>query len=206
MASDKPVTIITEAFRYRFRRPCDVYSCSRAKRIGWDWCVAYDCPRAFTKANTRGWRGVLAGVRRALHAQEEAVSNRIVIESPLKGDHIRNFRFLLWCCRAVWLKDGKHAIASHMLCPWFMDDSKQNERDAGIDWEWMWGPTAPHWFFCDFGFSSGMTAAKTRRGSLPSVQLTLKDYHPESWAAFVRGEWPPHTAGFEVSASQALIA
>lgn len=39
---------------------CDKYNCSRIKRVGWDWCIAYDCPRRrIGNLNERGWRGML---------------------------------------------------------------------------------------------------------------------------------------------------
>lgn len=133
--------------------------------------------------------------------------SKIVIESPLAGDTAAdNFRYLLWCCRAVWEVDDHHAIASHMLNPWFMDDSVPEERQAGIDNEWVWSEYIPHWFFIDLGLSRGMQLASERCSNPPGASpcamsrvLTLHTYAPESWAAYKRGEWPPHTAGFEVA-------
>jgi hypothetical protein len=130
------------------------------------------------------------------------MTKRIVIESPLSGDFRENYRYLLWCCRAVWLRDGMHAIASHMLNPWFMDDTAEAERAAGMGNPWAWSTTVPHWFFVDRGTSGGMVAAYekclvlgigVRRGVL------LADVHRACAEAFVRGEWPPHTPGFEVA-------
>lgn len=66
------------------------------------------------------------------------MSDRIVIESPLNASTPegvqRNLRFLLWCCRAVYLKAGIHAIGSHMLDPWFMDDGVPAEVRTHRKW------------------------------------------------------------------------
>ncbi len=122
---------------------------------------------------------------------------RVVVESPLAGDVQTNFRFLLWCLRALWLREKIYGIASHLINPWFMDDSDPEERQAGIDNAWCWDfeDTGPHMRFMDLGESSGMKAAKVR---VPCHDYRLAEYHPESWAAFQRGEWPPHTKGFEL--------
>lgn len=133
------------------------------------------------------------------------MSKRIVIESPLNGPTpeaiARNFRFLLWCCRAVWWREGLDPIASHLLNPWFMDDSVPHERQAGINNEWVWGRYVQHLFFADLGMSEGMLAAEKRCRvlALRAEALLLAEYAPECWTAFERGEWPPHTKGFEIA-------
>lgn len=128
---------------------------------------------------------------------------RIVIESPLSGDFLRNLRFALWCCRATYLA-GYAPAASHLLCPWFMDDRSPEERADGIDWPWFWQPDIPHWFCTDLGISDGMYRAAERCGlsvsQIRSIELSV--YAPSAWAAFERGEWPPHTPGFEVHSGE----
>jgi hypothetical protein len=123
---------------------------------------------------------------------------KIVIESPLAGDFVDNFRFALWCCRAVWLIDGHHAIASHIINPWFMDDHIPDERAAGINNLWVWEPGVQHWFFIDKGMSRGMTLGQERLSKDQVKTLTLKVYAPEIFEKYSKGEWPPHTAGFEL--------
>lgn len=125
---------------------------------------------------------------------------KIVIESPLSGDFQKNFRYLLWCCRAVWLKDRAYALASHMINPWFMDDLDPAERESGIDNPWVWDPRDEHWFFLDLGLSFGMQKAWERIGPYGNMrkQLSLATYNPEAWEKFEAGEWPPHTPGFEL--------
>ena len=141
----------------------------------------------------------------------KASGQRVVIESPLNAPDAagvqRNLRFLLWCCRAVKLRSGHDAIGSHMLNPWFMDDSVPEERAAGIANAWAWAPKVPHWFFLDLGMSNGMKLAEERclaanllpSQAFPWKHVWLKEYDPDSWNAFERGEWPPHTKGFKVA-------
>jgi len=126
--------------------------------------------------------------------------NKVVVESRLNGDTTTNLRFVLWCCRALLVREGKHAIASHMICPWFMDDSNSNERDQGIAWEWVWEPYVPHMFFCDLGWSRGMLAARDKcmKEQIPYDELTLAKYDPDMWEFFLQQHWPPHTVGFQL--------
>ena len=127
---------------------------------------------------------------------------RLVVESPLAGDTVRNFRFLLWCLRALWVQDKTYGIASHLINPFFMDDSVPEEREAGINNVWVWSGEAVHVRFMDLGESTGMRLAKQHCDdlSIPCRDVTLAIYAPECWAAFERGEWPPHTKGFELYA------
>lgn len=130
------------------------------------------------------------------------ISKKIVIESPLSGDtpedFQENFRYLLWCCRAAYL-EGYQAIASHLVCPWFMNDRNPEERLAGIAWPWMWQGD-PHFFYDDRGMSSGMNLAwaRCKRDHIAFTKRSLKT-HPELWDAYRRGEWPPGTEGFKLA-------
>jgi hypothetical protein len=134
-------------------------------------------------------------------------SKRIVIESPLSAPtpegFVRNFRYLLWCCRAVWLRDGLCAIASHLICPWYLDDTNEAERAAGIANSWAWAGE-PHWFFEDIGSSVGMghAAARCLRDDIAYEMKLLGMYAPECWESFERGEFPPHTPGFEMRGAE----
>ena len=127
---------------------------------------------------------------------------KIVIESPLAGEFQENFRYALWCARAVWIRYGHSAIASHLLNPWFMDDTAPRERQAGIDNEWVWDKANPHWFFTDRGTSRGMTFAEERclrDGIGMRRDVRLIDINVPCWEAWQRGEWPPHTPVFELA-------
>jgi len=133
------------------------------------------------------------------------MTKRIVIESPLRAEtpegFARNFRFLLWCCRAVYERECVIPIASHLVCPWFMDDRVSKERDDGIAMPWVWQPGTDHWFFLDLGVSKGMALAADRctRERFEHRFEDLSVYAPDHWAAFERGEWPPPTPGFELA-------
>lgn len=124
---------------------------------------------------------------------------RGIVESPLAGDTVNNLRFALWCCRYLWTDRDTEAIASHMLCPWFMDDSIPAERKAGINWPWCWDRDTKHWFFDDLGWSNGMKAARDRcvDDGIPWVVTSLAG--TVAGDAFYAGDWPPHTQGFQIA-------
>lgn len=142
------------------------------------------------------------------HAAPSATSPRIVIESPLAGEFVRNFRFLLWCCRAVWEREGLHALASHLLNPWYMDDTVPAEREAGIANPWAWSPDVPHVAFVDLGVSSGMARARARclREGIPHTDMFLREYAPLCWEAFGVGGCPTHTPGFVLGPHSSEVA
>lgn len=127
---------------------------------------------------------------------------KMVVESPLSAPDragIReNVRFALWCCRALELS-GYDPICSHVVKPWWLDGHVPQERERGIASSWFWSG-ATHVFFTDLGTSRGMRAAlaRCRREIIEHSDVALEDYCPDSWNAFKRGEWPPHTAGFEI--------
>lgn len=107
---------------------------------------------------------------------------KVVIESPLG---------------AATVEVGYRPIASHLVCPMFMDDSVLHERRDGIDWPWMWEPDVGHLFHGERGGDSpGMVAAARRcqRDGIPYVNFCLR-HHPECWRAYERGEWPPNSFG-----------
>lgn len=128
-----------------------------------------------------------------------ATDRRVIIESPLAGDFGENFRYLLWCCRAVYKRLGKQPIASHLVCPWFMDDRDPDERRDGIDSPWVWDSSAPHYVFDDLGMSNGMQRAleRCKARDIEHQKLQLAAFAIE-WAGFMAGNWPPHTPGFEL--------
>lgn len=123
---------------------------------------------------------------------------RIVVESPLAGDVAENLRYLVWCCRALYLA-GYEPLASHLGCPWFMDDDVPEERADGIAWSWFWQGDE-HVFFGDLGLSRGMgfSMDRCKREGIPASIKLLSEFAPEAWAEFKRGNWPPRTFG-EVS-------
>lgn len=121
----------------------------------------------------------------------------IVVESPCSGDTVRNRRFAAWCCRAVWEVERVVAIASHLICPQYLDDRVPEERAAGMALRVCWlGDT--HYFFVDLKISGGMRWGHQHcvDNRIETQTWALKVYHPTSWEAFQRGEWPPCTPGF----------
>jgi hypothetical protein len=125
---------------------------------------------------------------------------KVVVESPLKGDFATNRLYATWCCRHLH-ESGFAPIASHLLDPWFLDDREEADRAAGISMPWFWLPDAPHFFFVDLGLSSGMVAARLRCTEL-GIPISEDCRLPALlWEAFRRGEQPPHTPGFEVHAA-----
>lgn len=122
---------------------------------------------------------------------------RIVIESPLKGNFARNRLYATWCCRHMH-ECGFSPIASHLVAPWFMDDRVEEERAAGIFMSWFWLPEVPHYFFIDLGMSGGMQAGTERCLELGIAIHALNRLPPAYMLSFERGEAPPHTPGFEI--------
>jgi hypothetical protein len=120
---------------------------------------------------------------------------RVVIESPLSGDFLKNRRYATWCCRYMH-EAGFSPLASHLVAPWFMDDRDAVDRAAGIDMPWFWLPDVPHHFFTDFGMSSGMVAALDRCRGLGISTLEEATLPPHYLQLFLDGEWPAHTPGF----------
>lgn len=120
---------------------------------------------------------------------------RIVVETPLSGDVRKHYRYLLWCLRGVYLS-GLRPIASHLICPWFMDDAVEKERNDGIGWPWMWLGD-PHIFLDDIGMSRGMGFSWDRCENEGIVRWrgSLKAWNQEAYEGWSAGGWPPHTAG-----------
>ena len=124
---------------------------------------------------------------------------RVVLESPLKGDFSSNRLYATWCCRHLH-ELGYSPIASHLLAPWFLDDRRDDEREAGINMPWFWQLDVPHFFFVELGTSGGMVAAKLR---CVELGIEVSEGHrlpPAYWAAFQQRVQPPHTPGFAISA------
>jgi len=133
---------------------------------------------------------------------------RIVVESPLAGDVAENLRYLVWCCRALYLA-GYEPLALHLGCPWFMDDVVPQERADGIAWSWFWQGDE-HVFFCDRGMSRGMTFAMERcqgdgirmtfamercqGDGIRTSSRSLAEFSAE-WSGYHGGGWPPSTFG-----------
>lgn len=121
---------------------------------------------------------------------------RIVIESPLKGDFSTNRLYATWCCRHMH-ECGFSPLASHLVAPWFMDDRVEEERVAGMAMPWFWQREVPHYFFVDLGMSGGMVTSEARCLELGIPVFTLNHLPPRLLQCFQNGEPPPHTPGFD---------
>lgn len=130
------------------------------------------------------------------------MSEIVIVESPLNAptpEGIReNLRYVLWCCRAEY-EAGNRPLATHMFCPWFMNDADPQERSDGIGWPGFWNGD-PHNFWLDRGMSGGMLKGSDRCTAerIPFSLKMMRDERPDMWEAFLRGKWPPHTKGFEL--------
>lgn len=136
----------------------------------------------------------------------------VVVQSPLGAKDAtgfqRNLRYLCWCMRAEVLVLGNDPVASHLGAPWYLDDTVPRERELGYSSGWFWQSGKEHHFWTDCGMSGGMKRAERqiRTGSACGVGVNmfhLRTVAPGYWAAFERGEWPPHTPGFELDAPEA---
>lgn len=84
---------------------------------------------------------------------------RVVVESPFKGDRVRNKRYLEFCLRDCIYR-GESPYASHKLLTDCLDDDDPEERRLGISAGFAWRSVAGHVFYIDLGWSTGMILAK----------------------------------------------
>jgi len=118
---------------------------------------------------------------------------RVIIESPLGGNLVRNRRYALWCARHCYSL-GEAAYASHLLYPQFLDDQIPEEREFGILAGFEWATGLDCVFYTDLGWSSGMLRAKDAMS--PNALHEVRRLPPELLAEFEAGEYPPSTRGF----------
>jgi len=84
---------------------------------------------------------------------------RVVVESPFKGNRVRNKRYLEFCLRDCVYR-GESPYASHKLLTDCLDDDDAEERRLGISAGLAWRHAAAHVFYVDLGWSDGMKLAK----------------------------------------------
>lgn len=81
---------------------------------------------------------------------------RVIIESPLRGDYEKNTRYARALMRDS-LQRGEAPFCSHVLYPIVLDDRVEDEREMGMTAGFAWGSAAD---FCvvgmDLGISPGM--------------------------------------------------
>lgn len=137
-----------------------------------------------------------------------------LIESPLSADtaegFARNRNYALWACRHTYelYRDfGRVVIpvATHLVCPFYLDDRDPLERAHGIGLRAALLPVAFEVrYYTDLGISPGMRAAldaDLKRFARGTVGVGLP---PEMFAAVEAGTPPPHTPGFDLTWPAAL--
>jgi hypothetical protein len=83
----------------------------------------------------------------------------VVIESPYAGDVARNLAYLDACIRDC-IARGESPYASHKMLTTALDDTKPDERAAGIAAGLCWRRVADlRVFYTDLLWSAGMRAA-----------------------------------------------
>jgi len=94
---------------------------------------------------------------------------RVIIESPFAGttpqEIAANIDYARKCCADAWLND-EDPFASHLFYPQFLDDTKPEERKAGIERGYAhWAAAGAIVFYTDRGWSNGMKDALVRAHS-----------------------------------------
>jgi len=82
--------------------------------------------------------------------------NRVIVESPFRGDYALNRAYLLMCLRDC-LNRGEAPFASHLFYTEVLDDRVERDRDLGIIAGFAWAENA-HLIavYEDLGISAGM--------------------------------------------------
>ncbi len=90
---------------------------------------------------------------------------RVIIESPFRGDTIRNLKYAQLSLKDS-LSRGEAPFASHLLYTQVLDDKDLRERVLGMEAGWAWLPMADLVaVYEDYGISQGMSMGieKARR-------------------------------------------
>lgn len=88
----------------------------------------------------------------------------VIIESPFAADtdegFVANEHYAQNCAKYGLLKFNESGWGSHMIWPQFLDDTRSDERELGIQAGLAWSRMADyHVFYTDRGWSKGMIAA-----------------------------------------------
>lgn len=92
---------------------------------------------------------------------------RVIIESPLSGEILRNVRYARQCLRDS-LERGEAPFASHLLYAQegVLDDTNAKERKLGMEAGFAWGEVADMVaMYTDLGISEGMREGIARAES-----------------------------------------
>src|SRR5215469_3585708 len=83
---------------------------------------------------------------------------KVIVESPYRGDLVRNKNYLRLCMYDSIVR-GEAPSASHKLYTDVLNDDDPDERELGLELGFIWLKAADLVaFYVDFGFSPGMAA------------------------------------------------
>lgn len=110
--------------------------------------------------------------------EKKSMSNRVIIESPYRGDRAINDRYLREAMRDS-LKRGEAPFASHGLYTQegVLNDADIADRELGIRAGWRWMLVASLVaVYADLGISEGMRRGIERAGSfgIPIVYRNIR--------------------------------
>ena len=100
---------------------------------------------------------------------------RVIIESPLSGDVIKNTEFARACLKHS-LQLGEAPLISHLLYTQVLDDTVPNEREKGMNAGFAWNLVAEVVVvYTNLGISRGMKAgiALANENNIPVEYRTL---------------------------------
>lgn len=122
---------------------------------------------------------------------------RVVIESPLAGDFVRNLRYARLCSLDC-IRRKEAPYASHLLLTQFLDDAIPEERKVGMEAGFAWAAVGSLVaVYEDLGISIGMQMGidnAVRRGQL----IEYRRLPPDLLALIDQGA-PTKTAGIEIT-------
>lgn len=119
----------------------------------------------------------------------------VAVESPLKGDFVRNRRYALWCGYDCYRR-GEAPLILHIHYPQFLNDLDPEHREFGITAGYAWTHHADlHAFYQDIGISDGMWR-RHRHFDAHDPRVVFRNLPEDLMQAFERGEYPRSTLGF----------
>ena len=103
---------------------------------------------------------------------------RVIIESPFKGDYAKNKAYLFMAIRDS-LNRGEAPMASHLFYTEVLDDGNEDDRMKGINAGLSWGEKADSVaIYKDLGISKGMELGIERhiKNGTPIEYRTLEGW------------------------------
>jgi hypothetical protein len=84
---------------------------------------------------------------------------RVIVESPYRGDVDANTMYLIRALKDC-NKRNESPYASHLICPFYLNENDPAERQRGILAGYVWIQVAQKQvFYTDLGWSDGMRKA-----------------------------------------------